>query len=363
MNIEPDLAQPQDDFKRSLAYAEFAIRRLRSSRLSLQPRNYEVWYVYATEEKPELKRAIDETLARSGDLTASELSQIYDAYLAYEHTDERLDQIGSRALREIESVLRAISDGVDSATGFGVTLEAAGRKLDSNITREQIQDLIRRLATATQGMKTSNRSLEERLRASIDEIASLHRVLEAIRSESLTDPLTGLGNRKKFDSSLTGAVERARSSGEPLSLLMLDIDKFKVFNDLYGHLTGDQVLRLVGHSLKQSTKGRDVAARYGGEEFAVILPDTTLHHGIGVAESFRRAISAKELTKRSTGEILGRVTVSIGVAGLLESDDAETLIERADCCLYAAKRNGRNRVISEVDFEYLKSSQSSARRA
>jgi diguanylate cyclase len=136
-----------------------------------------------------------------------------------------------------------------------------------------------------------------------------------------------------------------------MSLMLTDIDHFKNFNDTFGHLTGDQVLRLVALSVKQNVKGQDLAARYGGEEFAVVLPDTVLRSAITVAEHIRRAVMTKELMKRSTGEHLGRVTISIGVAAMHPGDTAQSLIERADKCLYAAKRNGRNRVICEADPE------------
>jgi diguanylate cyclase len=134
---------------------------------------------------------------------------------------------------------------------------------------------------------------------------------------------------------------------------MFDIDHFKSFNDSYGHLTGDQVLRLVSLSLKQTIKGQDITARYGGEEFAVVLPSTALRQALTVADHIRRAVMAKELKKKSTGEILGRVTISVGVSMLKSGDDTYSLIERADACLYAAKRNGRNRVICEADPEYV----------
>src|SRR5207302_9224346 len=166
---------------------------------------------------------------------------------------------------------------------------------------------------------------------------------EAIRVETLTDPLTTLGNRKYFDRAIAAAVQSASACSEPLSLLMLDIDHFKSFNDNYGHLTGDQVLRLVAMSLKQTIKGHDLTARYGGEEFAVVLPNTALRQALTVADHIRRAVMAKELKKKSTGEILGRVTISVGVSMLQASEDVDALIDRADACLYAAKRNGRNR--------------------
>ena len=104
-------------------------------------------------------------------------------------------------------------------------------------------------------------------------------------------------------------------------------------------------------SVKQNVKGQDIAARYGGEEFAIVLPRTSLREANAVADQIRRAVMSKELMKRSTGEHLGRVTVSIGVAAHRRGDSVNSLIERADCCLYAAKRNGRNRVICETDPE------------
>src|SRR2546423_9918904 len=134
-----------------------------------------------------------------------------------------------------------------------------------------------------------------------------------------------------------------------MALLLADIDHFKNFNDTFGHLTGDQVLRLVAIALKQNVKGQDIAARYGGEEFAIVLPGTTLRAALTVADHIRRAVMTKELMKRSTGEHLGRVTVSIGVAALQNGDTAQSLIERADNCLLTAKRRGGNPGIWRTD--------------
>ena len=109
--------------------------------------------------------------------------------------------------------------------------------------------------------------------------------------------------------------------------MLTDIDHFKTFNDNFGHLTGDQVLRLVAMSVKHATyKGKDTTARYGGEEFAVILPNTNLRAAVTVAEHIRRAVMAKELMKRSTGEHLGRMTISIGVGTLRKGDTGSRLL-------------------------------------
>ena len=200
-------------------------------------------------------------------------------------------------------------------------------------------------------MERNNKKLEAHLAASKKEIEQLQENLQIVRAESLTDPLTTLSNRKFFDLALTKAIADARANAEPLSLLISDIDHFKSFNDKYGHLTGDNVLRLVAIAVKQNVKGQDIAARYGGEEFVVALPNTGLQSALTVAEHIRRAVMTKELVKRSSGQRLGRVTISIGAATLRPHDTAAALIERADNCLYGAKRNGRNRVIGEADPE------------
>src|SRR5271170_1479719 len=200
-------------------------------------------------------------------------------------------------------------------------------------------------------MEDNNKKLESRLASSRQEIEQLQENLETVRIESFTDPLTTLSNRKFFDQALAESIAEANEKNEPLSLLMADVDHFKAFNDKFGHLTGDQVLRLVALSVKQNVKGQDVTARYGGEEFVIALPNTALQSAITVADHVRRAVMTKELMKRSSGERLGRVTISIGAAVLRPHDTAQSLIERADMCLYAAKRNGRNRVICEADPE------------
>jgi diguanylate cyclase len=229
-------------------------------------------------------------------------------------------------------------------------VNGASQTLSGAQTLDQVRSIVETVAKSTRQMRDTNKVLEERLATSKSEISNLQHSLEAMRAESLTDPLTGLGNRKYFDRMIETAVQTSLANNEPLSLLMFDIDHFKSFNDSYGHLTGDQVLRLVGQSLKELVKGQDITARYGGEEFAVVLPNTALRHALSVADQLRRTVMAKELKKKSTGELLGRVTISVGVSLLRPIDDTDALIERADACLFAAKRSGRNRVICEIEL-------------
>ena len=340
-----------------MAFAELALRQIRSLRQSAVPRNYEIWYVYATGYNSPLNKIINETLARNGHLTEADLEQIYETYLSHLKTTDRIDKVGARVIGEIDDVMRLIDDALEMSTSYDASLSGASEKLTSAQSSEEIRSVVDTLTRSTYEMRDTNKALEERLALSRTAITNLQQSLEAIRAESLTDPLTGLGNRKYFDRSIETLVQNAMATGEPLSLLMFDIDHFKSFNDSYGHLTGDQVLRLVAMSLKQTIKGQDITARYGGEEFAVVLPNTALRQALTVANHIRRAVMSKELKKKSTGEILGRVTISVGVSMLKPGDDTDSLIERADACLYAAKRAGRNRVICEADPEYAAETQ------
>src|SRR5262249_25598233 len=347
-----------DEHERTMAFAEVALGQIRSLRQTAVPRNYEIWYVYATGYNAPLNKIINETLARNGKLTEADLEQIYETYLSHIKTTDRIDKVGARVIGEIDDVMKLLTDALGVSASYDASLSGATQNLASAKSADQVKAIVETLSKSTREMRETNKALEERLTLSKNEISNLQQSLEAIRAESLTDPLTGLGNRKYFDRMIEMAVQNALASNEPLSLLMFDIDHFKSFNDSYGHLTGDQVLRLVGMSLKQTIKGQDITARYGGEEFAVVLPNTALRQALTVADHIRRAVMAKELKKKSTGEILGRVTISIGVSMLKPGDDTDALIERADGCLYAAKRNGRNRVICELDPEYAAETQS-----
>jgi diguanylate cyclase len=345
-----------DEHERTIAFAETALGQIRSLGQPASPRNYEIWYAYASGHNAPLNQRINETLAHNGELSESDLEQIYDSYFSHlknpDKTTDRIDEVGERVLGEIDDVMTLLTAALGASASYDASLNGADEQLLAADSRHQVKAIVETLANSARDMREANKALEERLALSRAEIGNLQQSLEAIRAESLTDPLTGLGNRKYFDRMIKTAIQSSLSTGEPLSLLMFDIDHFKSFNDSYGHLTGDQVLRLVGMSLKHAVKKQDITARYGGEEFAILLPNAALRQALMVADQIRHRVMDKELKKKSTGEILGRVTISVGISLLKPDDDTDTLIERADACLYAAKRNGRNRVISEIDPEY-----------
>jgi diguanylate cyclase len=345
------MSVPQDEHDRTITFAEIALGQIRALAQVASPRNYEIWYNYATGYNPSLNQLINQTLEEKGTLAESDLQHIHTTYIASNRANDRIDNVNGRVIDEVKQVLGMINSAAGSATNYSASLAEATQNLAGAHDSGALRTIIEGLITGTKEMEDNNGRLEARLSASRQEIEQLQENLQAVRTESMTDPLTTLSNRKFFDDALAKAMAAATEKNEPLALLMADIDHFKAFNDTYGHLTGDQVLRLVALSVKQNVKGQDAAARYGGEEFVVALPNTALQSAITVAEHIRRAVMAKELVKRSTGERLGRVTLSLGAAVLRPGDSAQSLIERADKCLYAAKRQGRNRVVCETDPE------------
>lgn len=174
------------------------------------------------------------------------------------------------------------------------------------------------------------------------ERAYLH---ENVKELALTDALTKLPNRRQFDISLVREMSRTRSFGRPMCMVMLDIDYFKKVNDNYGHLAGDAVLRQLGMMIKKHFRNTDISARFGGEEFSIIMPETATDEAIALTESFRRQVEATEF---DTGYACIWITVSAGIC-IYEQESTLTsgnaLIEAADDALYAAKQNGRNRVM------------------
>jgi two-component system cell cycle response regulator len=165
---------------------------------------------------------------------------------------------------------------------------------------------------------------------------------------AITDPLTGLFNRRYMESHLSALVEQAASRGKPLALLIIDIDYFKAINDSHGHDAGDDVLRDFALRVKRSIRGIDLACRQGGEEFVVVMPETDMAVAAMVAERLRRRIAAEPFAIQQ-GEQTIPVTISIGIAALRGRDDsAAGLLKRADQALYRAKRDGRNRVVPDA---------------
>ena len=350
----------RNDSGRAEALAHDALAWMAQRHVPPTAQNFEVILAYVGGENTELKNTIDGLASRECRFDPSVMASLHDQYFRIRRESDALTELSGKISFELGSLVKLLNTAGRDHSAYGTALSKASGELDRpDLSETRIKNLIDQVVKATHAMEVRSKTLENEVKASSQEVAQLRVHLESVRREALTDTLTGIPNRKAFDTELKRAMEQAAETGEPMSLLMCDIDHFKKFNDTWGHQTGDQVLRLVANCISENVKGRDTAARFGGEEFAVVLPQTELADAVRLAYQIRSKVESKKLVKKSNGDILGVITISIGVAQYDVKEGAEGLIQRADACLYAAKRTGRNRVMSGQDGS-LKSGKASA---
>ena len=204
------------------------------------------------------------------------------------------------------------------------------------------QQLVENLSAKNQALLEMNRELEAKIHARTHQLAEANSRLAQL---AVTDGLTGLYNHRHFHERLTLEIERSQRSGLPMSLLMIDVDEFKYYNDAHGHPAGDEVLRQLARLLSEGRRANDVVARYGGEEFSVVLVDTPKFTAAQVAERIRERVADHGFA-HADKQPLGVLSISLGVATFPDdAGDAHAMVRAADEALYGAKRAGRNRVV------------------
>jgi len=315
------------------------------------PANYEIFYTYLSGTNEKLESAVEDLLNSGVDFTYDILDELQSKFLSGRIEAEAVSNTNVSLQSAVETVMTVISEAGGDTSRFGDTIQTLSDQLTAKTGEAHVKSVLSKILGETNAMTARSRQLESNLEAASTEISNLRENLESARREALTDVLTGIGNRKLFDEELRKAVNLALTENDPMCIAIGDVDHFKQFNDTWGHQLGDQVLKLVGYYFKANVKGQDTAARYGGEEFAIILPRTKLSSAVLVADHIRRAVCAKKMKRRTTGETIGYVTISMGVAQYRPGESMADFIARADGSLYAAKRKGRNRVISETDVE------------
>ena len=330
--------------------AERALAALKTVQLAATPKNIELWFMLAEGRNPALVRDVQRLAQPNGAVLQSDADALYNAHIVRQGLSRDVIDLIQRFEDEMAKVADAVETTGASATGNSEKLRFLSAELKrSAADNPAVSALMDGVLSVARSVREANERLEQQLQRSSDEVDTLRRNIEHIQQEAMLDPLTGVKNRKTFDAEIARLLRHAKDTGEPLALVMADVDHFKNFNDKWGHQTGDHVLRLVADVMNANIKGQDVLARYGGEEFALILPGTSLQNAVMLANRIRGAVESRRLRKRRTDEDLGLITMSMGAAQVRWDDTVETLIERADACLYAAKRAGRNRVIDEME--------------
>jgi len=333
---------------REQAFAKTALVLMGGAGVAATPDNFELFYAYASGENPAITKVLGAAIDAKLPFTPELLIDLRQRCLSGARAAVAMESVGGNMGALIDDVLGKLASSAREAADYQDTLSAVTGELGGERSPADVRKLVDGLIAATRAMEQRAKSLEGELQASSQQVTELRTKLADVRKESMTDPLTNIANRKAFDDAMEEG-RKAAADGENVSLLMCDIDHFKKFNDTWGHQTGDQVLRLVATCLSENVKGRDTAARYGGEEFAVLLRGTGMNAATHVADQIRKTVETKKLVKKSTGGILGTITISIGVARFASDETVESVIRRADACLYGAKRSGRNLVVNQDD--------------
>lgn len=246
--------------------------------------------------------------------------------------------------KELVANIKLIKSFLETNEEYSKSLREARRNLENTLAPGQVNVVISFLLTKNAEMQKESALLKQRLEQSQKQVKELRAKLTEALDQGMRDPLTDLGNRRRFDLALAHEVAEAHRNGSKLALVLCDLDHFKSINDKFGHQVGDSILRLFATLLLNNVKGRDIAIRYGGEEFALILPDTDIEGAKNVTENIRRNLESSNWRVTTTLKPIGKVTASFGVAELEENESVQQLIQKADRRLYLAKRSGRNRV-------------------
>jgi diguanylate cyclase len=336
-----------------VSLARKTVDQLGAKEIPTSPANYEIWTAHLTGALPDLSREIEARLAQGERFTDEVNEALYDQFFANTRMSVGMLETSETIAKELAEVVCSLRDAGDHTGSYANELQTAAARFDGGLDPAVFRAIVGQLAATTREVAAHNRQLADQMQAASRQVDELKTALAGVKVEALTDGLTGLANRKMFDETLRRRLLESASENTGLCLLMFDIDHFKRVNDTWGHPIGDQVIRYIAAVLKLHAQGDTLAARYGGEEFALIAPRTTLETAQALANGISQTIKSKRLTRKSTGEIIGAITISVGIARYHASERPGDLISRADACLYAAKSAGRDCIISDAHLHRL----------
>jgi diguanylate cyclase len=274
--------------------------------------------------------------------------RLYDDFIRPYETTEALGEVVDKMVRRLKTLDAAIVERREAASAQSAELSAAYKDLaEDAVDRRLMFEWVARLAAANNAARAANSQLTQAAEQARSDLIAARDELSRLSRDSLVDPLTSVANRKGLDGALSAALTDARDNGVGLAVAVVDVDRFKQFNDDYGHQVGDAVLKLVTRALLASLRSDDLVGRMGGDEFVAVLRNCSLEAATRLAETVRRAVMSCDLAPILGADILGCVTVSIGIASYRSEDTIVSLLDRADRYLLEAKGSGRNRVLSQ----------------
>jgi diguanylate cyclase len=346
---EEEERQNMDDKKlveETRGYIRLVLPLMSQLNIPITPRNYSVWYKYVSASDNELSSTIDAMRENGEEFSEEKNETLYWRFCA-EKGESELKKFQEDLKQILLTVFKEVTELTGQAQEYELLVTNSVNSLSEDASVQDIKNVISKISNETKTLGKYVKGMQHKLKETSETLEAIKKDFEHVKTEASVDFLTGVPNRKTFDNRLTACISEALAGN--LSLLMIDIDHFKRFNDEHGHLVGDEVLKFTARKVKEIVKGKDFLARFGGEEFAVILPQTHLAGAKVVAENIRSFFAKATLEVKGTSKKLGTITVSVGAACYRPDETSEEFIKRSDQALYFAKNTGRNRVATEAD--------------
>ncbi|WP_238131925.1 GGDEF domain-containing protein [Vibrio cincinnatiensis] len=333
-----------DVFKKSTENLKKAVPLMMKHHVAANPTNYALWYTYVDNAIPQLNQELDDVLNNFGICPPAAGDALYQQFIASK-VETTVSELRSNIEVLAGEVANSMSDTMTDTCAFEAVIEKSFSHLErvekEDLSIEEVMNLIRQLVSESQDIRHSTRFLSNQLKNACEEISRLRNQLSEVQKDARFDSLSGLYNRRSFNDDLLSLVHAQQA----MSLILLDVDHFKSYNDDFGHLFGDAIIRSLAKRIQTSCREGITAYRFGGEEFALILPHKSLRSARQFADSLRRSIEKLYVRDRRTGQQVGNITASFGVVEYQPIESADDLVDRADKLLYEAKNLGRNRVM------------------
>ncbi|MGN1394030.1 MAG: GGDEF domain-containing protein [Succinivibrionaceae bacterium] len=338
-----------DDLATSLKNMKKVIPLMGKYRIPTTPEHYAVWYTYVSKTNSELNKNLDSILENDAICSPTTSSELYENYIANDN-QRNTNKLKKSLEAMILELTNTVDDTINDTSKFDNILNKNFNQLENynenSLSIDDIMLLVNNIVTNSKNIKRSTKLFTEKLVKAQSEITRLKQELAKVKDDSTRDGLTQLLNRKSFDSELNQLI----NNGVNFALIMVDIDHFKVINDTYGHVIGDQALKGISKVLKDRIQNIGHVYRYGGEEISILLPNKSLSIAIKIADVCRTNIEKITIRDQKNNTSLKCVTASFGVATFNNGETAEQIIKKADSQLYQAKKLGRNRVMPMVGF-------------
>ncbi|TWT82450.1 Diguanylate cyclase DosC [Planctomycetes bacterium CA13] len=346
-NLRNRTGPPERDPLTAFAIAKEALDYVTKFRTPPTPDIYKVWYHYVEGEPGELREQLSHAVNEAKSVSYEQLQLLHQQFFAGSDERELTQKLGEDLATTIGTVDSIIHEQLSAGNTFKDSVHKASENLSvEKTTVEELKSCIESVLASNQCMQDQLDRMGVRLEESRSQVTKLRASYLDSQRKLMTDPLTNIGNRLFFDTMMSNALEHHERGERHFVLLLVDLDKFKLINDTFGHATGDTVLRFAASNIEQIAVDASVA-RYGGDEFAIFFNTLDSAKGMELGETICQSFAQNKLTLNDTGEPIGKLTASIGGALLREDDGEQSWFQRADKLLYDAKNGGRNRAMVE----------------